>query len=66
MTRAFDHLPLGEQLTALAGVVRSQMPKHNPAHEKLPALAGVWFDRFDAGYDVTQWYTADAKAQGAN
>lgn len=67
MTRAFDHLPLGEQLTALGGVVRSQMPKHNPDHEKLPELAGgVWFERFESGYDVTNWYTAGAKAQGAN
>ncbi|MFD6677400.1 metal-dependent hydrolase [Rhodococcus zopfii] len=64
MTRAFDDLPLGEQLTALAGVVRSQMPRHNPEHEKLPALAGLWFNRFEAGYDVTHWYTAGANAQG--
>jgi predicted metal-dependent hydrolase len=55
---AFGHLPLHEQLVALAGVVRSQIPGHNPAHEKLPALAGEWFARYDAGYDVTQWYTA--------
>ncbi|MFZ2528798.1 MAG: metal-dependent hydrolase [Rhodococcus sp. (in: high G+C Gram-positive bacteria)] len=66
MTRAFDHLPLGEQLVALGGVVRSQMPRHNPEHEKLPALADRWFKRFESGYDVTQWYTADAQAQGTN
>ncbi|MBL1078328.1 metal-dependent hydrolase [Nocardia sp. 2] len=58
MTRAFDHLPLAEQLIALAGIVRSQLPKHNPAHENLPALADIWFERFDEGYDVTHWYTA--------
>ncbi|MBU3062308.1 metal-dependent hydrolase [Nocardia sp. NEAU-G5] len=62
MTRAFDHLPLGEQLTALRGIVRSQLPKHNPAHEKLPALADVWFERYDAGYDVSHWYTAETVA----
>ncbi|BBY76788.1 hypothetical protein MPRF_36870 [Mycolicibacterium parafortuitum] len=56
---AFSHLPLREQVVALNGVVRSQIPGHNPAHEKLPALAQVWFDRYDAGYDVTRWYTAD-------
>ncbi len=60
MLRAFDDLPLREQLVALGGVVRSQMPRHNPAHEKLPALAGEWFARYDAGYDVQRWYTADA------
>ncbi|MGQ4601080.1 metal-dependent hydrolase [Nocardia sp. R6R-6] len=62
MGRAFDHLPLGEQLIALTGIVRSQLPKHNPAHEKLPALAGIWFERYEAGYDVSRWYTADAAA----
>ena len=59
MPRAFDVLPLREQLVALAGVVRSQLPKHNPDHEKLPALADVWFERFDSGYDVSHWYTAE-------
>lgn len=60
MPRAFAHLSLREQLVALSGVVRSQLPNHNPAHEKLPVLAGQWFDRYDAGYDVTHWYTAEA------
>lgn len=58
MPRAFDGLPRGEQLTALSGIIRSQMPKHDPTHEKLPALAGRWFERYDAGYDCTRWYTA--------
>ncbi|WP_226436717.1 metal-dependent hydrolase [Rhodococcus yananensis] len=66
MPRAFDALPLGEQLVALVGIIRSQMPKHNPAHENLPALADLWFERFDAGYDVTRWYTADSAAPGVN
>ncbi|MET7769416.1 metal-dependent hydrolase [Nocardia sp. NPDC005366] len=60
MLRAFDDLSIGPQLVALMGVVRSQLPKHNPDHEKLPALAGVWFERYDAGYDVSHWYTADS------
>ncbi|WP_433714303.1 metal-dependent hydrolase [Nocardia sp. CA-084685] len=65
MSRAFDDLRLGEQLTALVGVVRSQLPRHNPDHEKLPALADVWFERYNAGYDVSHWYTADTiAAQG--
>ncbi|MQY28782.1 metal-dependent hydrolase [Nocardia aurantia] len=58
MPRAFDRLPLREQLVALAGVVRSQLPGHDPTHETLPELAEVWFRRFDEGYDVTRWYTA--------
>jgi len=61
MPRAFDGLARQEQLTALNGVVRSQLPKHNPTHEKLPELAGRWFERYDAGYDCTRWYTADSR-----
>jgi predicted metal-dependent hydrolase len=61
MPRAFDDLPRGEQLTALAGIIRSQLPKHNPDHEDLPSLADEWFRKFDEGYDVTHWYTADRK-----
>jgi hypothetical protein len=56
---AFKHLPIREQLAALSGIVRSQIPGHDPAHEVLPTLADEWFRRYDAGYDVTQWYTAD-------
>ncbi|TCN49085.1 putative metal-dependent hydrolase [Rhodococcus sp. SMB37] len=66
MPRAFDDLGLKEQLIALRGIIRSQMPKHNPEHEDLPELAGVWFERFDAGYDVTKWYTAETAAPGVN
>lgn len=44
----------------MTGIVRSQIPGHDPTHEKkLPELAQEWFDRYDAGYDVTQWYTAN-------
>ncbi|WP_063040809.1 metal-dependent hydrolase [Nocardia pseudovaccinii] len=62
MSRAFDDLRLSEQLIAMVGIIRSQLPKHNPDHEKLPALADVWFKRYDAGYDVSHWYTADSIA----
>ncbi|RMI29817.1 metal-dependent hydrolase [Nocardia stercoris] len=64
MNRGFGKLPMREQLTALNGVIRSQLPKHDPAHEKLPALADVWFRRYEDGYDVTRWYTAESA--GAN
>ncbi|MGY4102844.1 metal-dependent hydrolase [Nocardia sp. R16R-3T] len=62
MSRAFDDLRLGEQLIAMVGIIRSQLPKHNPNHEKLPALADVWFERYNTGYDVSHWYTADTVA----
>ncbi|MGW0247386.1 metal-dependent hydrolase [Nocardia goodfellowii] len=61
MPRAFDHLPLREQLVALVGIIRSQMPRHNPDHERLPVLADLWFKRFDEGYDVSHWYTAETR-----
>lgn len=60
MPRAFDVLPRGEQVVALKGIVRSQTPGHDPAHENLPALAGEWLARYDAGYDCTRWYSAAA------
>ncbi len=56
---AFSQLPIREVMVAMSGAVRSQIPGHNPAHEKLPALADEWFARYEAGYEVTQWYTAD-------
>ena len=55
---AFKHLPKREIATAVTGIVRSQLPNHKPAHEKIPALANEWFARYQQGYDVTQWYTA--------
>lgn len=54
----YAHMRQRDQLAAALGVVRSQIPGHNPAREKLPALAREWFARYDAGYDVTRWYTA--------
>ncbi len=57
----FPDLGKREMLAALVGIVRSQIPGHDPAHEKLPALAAEWFKRYDEGYDVTKWYTS-AKA----
>ncbi|HEU4361760.1 MAG TPA: metal-dependent hydrolase [Mycobacterium sp.] len=61
----FAALPVREQLAALAGIVRSQLPNHNPQHENLPVLAGEWFDRYNDGYDVTNWYTAASKDANA-
>jgi predicted metal-dependent hydrolase len=63
---AFTHLPKREMLTALTGVVRSQIPGHNPTHEKLPALAGEWFDRYNDGADCTLWYSAAGRRTTRN
>ncbi len=56
--RPYRQVPLREQLAAVYGVVRSQIPGHKPVKQKLPALAAEWFARYEAGYDVTRWYTA--------
>ncbi len=61
VVNAFTHLPVRQQLAAVTGIVRSQLPHHNPAHEKLPALADEWHRRYTDGYDVTHWYTATDK-----
>lgn len=54
----YAEVPERDKWAAALGVVRSQIPGHNPARQKLPALAAEWFARYDAGYDVTRWYTA--------
>lgn len=53
----YPNVPLREKLAAAFGVVRSQIPGHDPGRQKLPALAAEWFARYDAGHDVTRWYT---------
>lgn len=65
LTRAFSRLSARQQLVAMSGIVRSQLPTHKPADEKLPTLAGEWFARYDAGYDVCHWYTAAQPSKGA-
>nr|WP_240163637.1 metal-dependent hydrolase [Mycolicibacterium sphagni] len=56
--RPYREVPLREQLAAVYGVVRSQIPGHKPAKQKLPAFAAEWLARYEAGCDVTRWYTA--------
>ncbi|WP_319437499.1 metal-dependent hydrolase [Mycobacterium sp. RTGN5] len=58
LQRLYSHIPLREQAAAALGVVRSQLPGHNPAKQKLPRFAVDWLARYEAGYDVTRWYTA--------
>jgi predicted metal-dependent hydrolase len=54
--KPYPHVPQREQLAAAYGVLRSQIPGHNPANQKLPVLAAEWLARYDAGDDVTRWY----------
>ncbi|AQT79181.1 metal-dependent hydrolase [Mycolicibacterium litorale] len=60
--KIYPHVPVREQASAALGVMRSQLPGHDPAKHKLPALAAEWLERYEAGYDVTRWYTADTQS----
>jgi len=56
---AFCTVAWKEKFVAVARVLMSQTPFHNPAHEPLPELADEWFARWERGQDVTHWYTAE-------
>jgi len=58
----YPHVRQREKFVAAAGVLRSQIPGHDPAHAKLPALAAEWLQRYDDGYDCTRWYSAASTA----
>jgi len=49
------HVPTRALLAMLWGVLRSQSPRHDPAHAKLPAWAATWHAAYDAGADVTTY-----------
>jgi predicted metal-dependent hydrolase len=57
---AFAAVPRKQLLAAASGVLLSQTPYHDPAHQSLPAFADEWFERWDSGADVVHWYTASA------
>ncbi|WP_431236963.1 metal-dependent hydrolase [Mycolicibacterium aichiense] len=64
--KIYPHVSHREKIEVVYGVVRSQTPGHNPAHQKLPALAAEWLARYDAGDDVTRWYTSDRSSAVAD
>jgi predicted metal-dependent hydrolase len=55
---AFAAVPRNQILVAVARVLLSQTPYHNPDHQPLPAFADAWFDRWNSGGDVTHWYAS--------
>lgn len=44
------------------GLIKSQVPGHDPTHQPLPAFADEWFAGYDAGLDVSTWYASKAAA----
>lgn len=47
-----------ELLQMLARLVKAQIPGHDPGAVPTPNLADEWFARYDAGDDVTRWFTS--------
>jgi len=45
-----------DKRAAVLGVLRSQLPGHDPAHERIPEYFAEWNRHYDAGEDVTQIY----------
>jgi ring-1,2-phenylacetyl-CoA epoxidase subunit PaaE len=41
------------------GVLKSQLPTHDPGDQPLPGFAERWFSYYEAGGDVAHWYTGD-------
>jgi predicted metal-dependent hydrolase len=62
---AFATVPRRERLVAAGRVLLSQAPFHDPANERLPEFADLWFARWKTGGDVTRWYTGQPVAEGA-
>lgn len=51
-------VPRREMLAMFAGLVRSQTPNHNPAHESIPAFAARWLNRYaEEPATAARWYT---------
>ncbi|OBK82456.1 metal-dependent hydrolase [Mycolicibacter heraklionensis] len=52
-----------ELIGMIIGLIRSQGPGHDPAHEKLPAFAGKWFRRYgEEPKSAARWYSVGAQA----
>lgn len=60
---ALQDATAGELLRMAVGLVRSQVPGHDPTHQPLPTFADEWLAAYDDGRAVERWYTsADAPA----
>jgi ring-1,2-phenylacetyl-CoA epoxidase subunit PaaE len=52
-------VPGPDRKAAGIGVLRSQLPGHDPGDQPLPAFAERWFSRYESGGDIAHWYTGD-------
>ncbi|RUP06908.1 MAG: metal-dependent hydrolase [Mycobacterium sp.] len=54
-------VPKRELAAMLVGLLRSQGPGHDPTHEKIPAFARRWFDRYATEpKSAARWYSIGA------
>ncbi|TDK98468.1 metal-dependent hydrolase [Mycobacterium paragordonae] len=54
-------VPKRELAAMLTGLVRSQGPGHDPAHERIPTFAGRWFHRYaEEPKSAAHWYSIGA------
>jgi predicted metal-dependent hydrolase len=58
----FASATTGEIARMAWGLIRSQVPGHSPAKAPTPEFADRWFRAYDAGRDVTTWYSGAAVA----
>jgi len=57
----YSGVPRRELMSMMVGLVRSQGPRHNPRHEKLPVFAARWFAKYDDDPNVAaHWYSLAA------
>jgi hypothetical protein len=52
----FATVPRRELVAVAWRLLRSQWPHHSPEHEVTPRFAEEWFDAYDRGKDVADWY----------
>ncbi len=50
-----SHVPGGDLRTMVRHLARSQMPRHDPAHQVLPTWMDEWHAAYNSGADVTTY-----------
>jgi len=59
---AYAEVPRADVRETLRGVLRSQVPSHDPEHQPLPACADEWLEAYRRGDDMTRFIGANATA----
>ncbi len=59
---AFSRIPKWPMRKMILGIVKSQMPWHNPARGHVPAYYGAWRNRYESGKDMTVEHVLSGQA----